>query len=131
MRHISKNNAHHMSVSLSDFYFSSSIAILGGFKGMLHATGDVVYFLYAILGGFKGMLHATGDVVYFLYAILGGLKGMLHATGDVVYFLYAINVKKTQDQINILFASGIKKSFKKKIIIAVLRGINFFPTPSV
>ena len=36
---------------------------------------DVVYFLYAILGGFKGRLHATGDVVYFLYAILGGFKG--------------------------------------------------------
>ena len=27
-----------------------------------------MYFLYAILGGFKGRLHATGDVVYFLYA---------------------------------------------------------------
>ena len=65
-------------------------AILGGFKGRLHATGDVVYFLYAILGGFKGRLHATVDVVYFLYAILGGFKGRLHATVDVVYFLYAI-----------------------------------------
>ena len=64
-------------------------AILVGFKGRLHATGDVVYFLYA-MGGFKGRLHATGDVVYFLYAILGGFKGRSHATGDVVYFLYAI-----------------------------------------
>ena len=30
MRHISKNNAYQMSVSLSDFYFSRIIAILGG-----------------------------------------------------------------------------------------------------
>ena len=75
MRHISKNNAHHMSVSLSGFYFSSIIATLGGFKGRLHATVDVVYFLYAILGGFKGRLHATVDVVYFLYAILERFKG--------------------------------------------------------
>ena len=36
---------------------------LGGFKGRLHATVNVVYFLCAILGGFKGRLHATGDVV--------------------------------------------------------------------
>ena len=46
MRHFSKNIAHHMSVSLSDFYFGSIIAILGGFKGRLHASGAVVY-LYA------------------------------------------------------------------------------------
>ena len=32
-----------------------------------------MYFLDAILGGFKGRLHATGDVVY-LYAILEGLR---------------------------------------------------------
>ena len=31
-----------MSVSLSDFYFSSIIAILGVFKGRLHATVEVV-----------------------------------------------------------------------------------------
>ena len=47
MRHVSKNNAHHMSVSLPDFYFSSIIAILGGFKGRLHAAVDVMYFFYA------------------------------------------------------------------------------------
>ena len=34
-------------VSLSDFYYSSIIAILGGFKGRSHATVDLVYFLYA------------------------------------------------------------------------------------
>ena len=27
-----------------------------------------MYFLYSTLGGFKGRSHATGDVVYFLYA---------------------------------------------------------------
>ena len=48
-------------------------------------------YLYAILGGFKGRLHAPGDVVYFLYAILGGFKESLHATVDLVYFLYALS----------------------------------------
>ena len=43
MRNISKNHAHHMSVSLSDFYFSSIVAILGGFKGRLDATVDEVH----------------------------------------------------------------------------------------
>ena len=43
MRHIPKNNAHHMSVSLSDFYFSSIIALLGG----LRDTVEAVYFLNA------------------------------------------------------------------------------------
>ena len=33
-----------------------------------------MYFLYAILGGFKGRSHATGDVVYFLYSTLEGLR---------------------------------------------------------
>ena len=39
MRHISKKQY---------TTFSSIIAILGGFKGRLHLTVDVVYFLYAI-----------------------------------------------------------------------------------
>ena len=65
-----------------------------------------------ILGGFKGRLHATVDVVYFLYAILGGFKGRLHATVDVVYFVYAFIVKT----INILCKKRNKKhDMTKKI----------------
>ena len=41
MRYDSKNKAHHMSVSLSDFPNPKV------FKGRLHATVYVVYFLYA------------------------------------------------------------------------------------
>ena len=53
------------------FKYCDSTSIAIGYYNVF----AIFYFLYAILGGFKGRLHATGDVVYFLYAILGGFKG--------------------------------------------------------
>ena len=64
---------------LSDFYVSSIIAILGGFKGRLHATGEVDYFLYAFN-------VKTINIPFKKFRHLKKMRVILNQTPPLIYY---------------------------------------------